>query len=94
MPIIQGIQARFRMKESEFIALPQAEKVFLVLDQGQELMNRIYVYYNIKLYLYSDFYVEIWYKQTTNKIDKLIVVELEDVVHLYESQINIQDIYS
>lgn len=82
------------MKEIEFIALSHAEKVFLVLDQGQELMNRIYVFYNIKLYLFSDFYVEIWYKQTTNKIDKLIVVELDDVVHLYESQINIKDIFS
>lgn len=82
------------MKEIEFIALSHAEKVFLVLDQGQELMNRIYIFYNIKLYLFSDFYVEIWYKQTTNKIDKLIVVELDDVVHLYESQINIKDIFS
>ena len=82
------------MKEIEFIALSHAEKVFLVLDQGQELMNRIYIFYNIKLYLFSDFYVEIWYKQTTNKIDKLIIVELADVVHLYESQINIKDIFS
>jgi len=69
-------------------------KASLVLDQGQEVMNRIYLFYNIKLYLFSGIYVEIWYKQTTNKIDKLIVVELADVMHLYESQINIQDIYS
>ena len=82
------------MKESEFIALSQQEKVFLVLDKGQELMNRIYVFYNIKLYMLSDFYVEVWYKQTTNKIDKLIVVELDGVLHLYENQINIQDIIS
>ena len=82
------------MKESEFIALSQQEKVFLVLDKGQELMNRIYVFYNIKLYMLFDFYVEVWYKQTTNKIDKLIVVELDGVLHLYENQINIQDIIS
>ena len=82
------------MKESEFIALSQQEKVFLVLDKGQELMNRIYVFYNIKLYMLFDFYVEVWYKQTTNKIDKLIVVELDGVLHLYENQINIQDINS
>lgn len=69
-------------------------KASLVLDQGQEVMNRIYLFYNIKLYLFAGIYVEIWYKQTTNKIDKLIVVELADVMHLYESQINIQDIYS
>jgi hypothetical protein len=82
------------MKESEFINLPKLEKVSLVLEQGQELMNRIYVFYNIKLYLLFDFYVEIWYKQTSNTIDKLIVVDPDEVLHLYEGQINIQDIFS
>lgn len=82
------------MNESEFMALPEAKKVSLVLEHGQELMNRIYVFYNIKLFLLFGFYVEIWYKQTTNKIDKMMVVNPDDVVHLYESQINIQDIFS
>jgi len=82
------------MKAIRFIALSQLEKVALVLDQGQELMNRIFAFYNVKLYKIFDFYVEIWYQQTTNKIDKLIVVELDEVAHLYESQINIQDIFS
>ena len=82
------------MKAIRFIALSQLEKVALVLDQGQEPMNRIFAFYNVKLYKIFDFYVEIWYQQTTNKIDKLIVVELDEVAHLYESQINIQDIFS
>jgi hypothetical protein len=82
------------MKESEFLVLSHQEKIELLFDEGQELMNRIYVFYNIKLYSIFDFYVEIWYKQTTNKIDKIISVKLADVVHLYESQINIQDLYS
>lgn len=82
------------MNQSEFNALSQLEKVTLVLEQGKELMNRIFLFYNIKLYSLSGFYIEIWYKQTTNKIDKLIVVELDEVAHFYESQINIQDIFS
>jgi hypothetical protein len=81
------------MKEIEFLALSHQEKVELLFDDGRELMNRIYVFYNIKLFSLFDFYVEIWYKQTTNKIDKVIVVKLDDVVHLYESQINIQDLF-
>jgi len=81
------------MKEIEFLALSHQEKVELLFDDGRELMNRIYVFYNIKLLSLFDFYVEIWYKQTTNKIDKVIVVKLDDVVHLYESQINIQDLF-
>ena len=82
------------MKENAFIALSQQEKVALVLDQGQELMNRIYLFYNVKLYKLFDFYIELWYAQTSNRIDKLIVVELNEVAHLYESQINIQDLFS
>jgi len=82
------------MKEKEFQALSHQEKVELLFDQGQELMNRIFVFYNIKLYSLFDFYVEIWYKQTTNKIDKLNIVKLTDIIHLYESQINIQDLFS
>jgi len=81
------------MKEIEFLALSHQEKVELLFDDGRELMNRIYVFYNIKLLSLFDFYVEIWYKQTTNKIDKVIVVKLDDIVHLYESQINIQDLF-
>ena len=82
------------MNQDEFDLLPLPEKAALVLDKGKELMNRIFLFYNIKLYMLSDFYVEIWYKQTTNKIDKLVVVELDEVAHFYESQINIQDIFS
>lgn len=82
------------MKESEFQELSHQQKVELLFDEGRELMNRIYVFYNIKLYSLFDFYVELWYKQTTNKIDKIVIVKLTDVVHLYESQINIQDLFS
>jgi hypothetical protein len=82
------------MKENEFLALSHQEQVEILFDHGQELMNRIYVFYNIKLYSLFGFYVEIWYKQTTNKIDKVNIVNLTDVVHLYESQINIQDLFS
>ncbi len=77
-----------------FKKLPVEEQVTTLLGQGQELLERIYIYYVVKLYFLEDFYVEIWYQQTTNRIDKVIVVQLDDVIHLYESQINISDLYS
>lgn len=77
-----------------FKKLPVEEQVTTLLGQGQELLERIYIYYVVKLYFLKDFYVEIWYQQTTNRIDKVIVVQLDDVIHLYESQINISDLYS
>lgn len=76
-----------------FVRMPVEEQVTTLLGQGNELMERIYIYYVIKLYRLNDFYVEIWYQQTTNRIDRVIVVELDDVIHLYESQINISDLF-
>lgn len=73
--------------------MPVEEKVTTVLGQGIELLERIYVYYIIKLYKLDDLFVEIWYKQTTIRIDKVELVELDDVIHLYESQINISDLF-
>jgi hypothetical protein len=76
-----------------FVLMPVEEQVTTLLGQGNELMDRIYIYYVVKLYRLNDFYVEIWYQQTTNRIDRVIVVELDDVIHLYESQINISDLF-
>jgi hypothetical protein len=81
------------MTPEEFYNLSIEEKVNLILTYGKELLDRVYMYYIIKLYLISGFYVEIWYHQTTRKIDRVKIIKLEDVLHLYESQINISDLY-
>lgn len=73
--------------------MPLEEQITTVLGQGIELLDRIYVFYTIKLYKLDELFIEIWYKQTTSRIDKVIVVDLDNVVHLYESQINISDLF-
>ncbi len=77
----------------QFNNMPVQEQLTTVLGQGIDLLERVYVYYIIKLYKLDDLYIEIWYKQTTNRIDKVKVVDLNDVIHLYESQINISDLF-
>lgn len=81
------------MTIDEFMSHSASERASLVLTEGEELMNRIYIYYIIKLFRYSDFFVEIWYAQTSNKIDKILVVDLDDVLHLYEKNIDISDLF-
>jgi len=76
-----------------FDSLPESEKVTEVLAHGHELMHRIYIYYVVKLFRIDNLFVEIWYQQVSNRIDKVEVVELDDVIHLYESQINISDVF-
>lgn len=82
------------LSADEFSKLSLEEQVTTLLGNGSELLERIYIYYVIKLYSFSGFFVEIWYQQTTNRIDRVIVVQLSDVIHLYESQINISDLYN
>ncbi|MDY0152863.1 MAG: hypothetical protein RBS43_11365 [Candidatus Cloacimonas sp.] len=64
-----------------------------MMKSGQELMSRIFAYYNIKLFKYADFFVEIWYQQVSNTIDKVVVVDDDDVLHLYDKKIDISDLF-
>jgi hypothetical protein len=57
------------------------------------MMFRIYMFYTVKLFRLNDFFVEIWYSQMSNKIDKVLVVDLDDVIHLYEKNIDISDLF-
>lgn len=76
-----------------FAGLPVEEQVTTLLGQGNELLERIFINYTIKVYSLNDFHVEIWYQQVTNRIDRVMIVQMEDVLHLYESQINISDLF-
>lgn len=80
------------MSIEEFMMMPKPERVHRVLTEGNELMYRIYLYYTIKLYQFSDFFVEIWYLPSSNRIDKVRIVDIDDVMHLYEKEIDISDI--
>lgn len=78
---------------SDFQNMSVSEQVTTVLGRGLELLDRIYIYYVVRLYKLDNLFIEIWYHQTTNRIDKVLLVELNDVIHLYESQINISDLF-
>jgi hypothetical protein len=82
------------MSPEEFMRLPAVERVTLILNDGRELMDRIYLYYLIRLYKIFDFYIELWYLPASNKIDKILIFELDDVMHLYEKNIDISDIFN
>ncbi|HLO89972.1 MAG TPA: hypothetical protein VK172_02295 [Lentimicrobium sp.] len=81
------------MNPEDFQELPVERRVNLVLSEGHELLDRIYMFYVIKLYAFRGLFIEIWYQQISNRIEKLQLVEMEDVLHLYESQINISDLF-
>lgn len=81
------------MNPNDFQDLPAERRVNLVLTEGHLLLERIYMFYVIKLFTFRGLFIEIWYQQISNRIDKIQLVEIDDVLHLYESQINISDLF-
>ncbi|HLN52454.1 MAG TPA: hypothetical protein VK212_02025 [Lentimicrobium sp.] len=81
------------MTPREFAELPIEKKVNLVLSEGEEVLDRIYMYYLVKLYAFKGLFIEIWYQQVTNRIDRIQLIEQEDVLHIYEKQIDLNDLF-
>jgi hypothetical protein len=46
----------------------------------------------VHLYTLSGFYTEIWYRQADNKIERVILLDEETVLDLYDAQIGLSDI--
>ena len=81
------------MTRTQFSELSINEKIELVIENGTEILNRIFLFYVIRLYSIEDFYVEVWHKTSSNKIDRVEPVQIEDVFHLYERSIDIEDLF-
>jgi uncharacterized protein (DUF1786 family) len=81
------------IKKQSFMKMCLTERAAAVLEHGHELISRIYMFYCVKLYCMGDYHVELWYRQNGHKIDKIQVVDLEDVIHHYEKEIDISDIF-
>ena len=81
------------MTKTQFAELTLNDKIELVIDQGSELLNRVFLFYVIRLYNIDELYVEVWYKTSSYKIDRIEPVEIDDVFHLYEKSIDIDDLF-
>lgn len=77
------------MTREEFESIPLDRKVYKVLELGRELAFRDFLHCHIKLYAVSDFYVEVYYVPATNKIHKVETLCLDDVLEIYQNQLDI-----
>lgn len=77
------------MTSEQFQRLTSVQQLEQVFDHGTELLSRIYIFYNIRLYLLYDFFAEVWYLQTTNRVDRIIVLNQLDVLDIYDRQIDL-----
>ncbi|MEI6764493.1 MAG: hypothetical protein WCM76_02560 [Bacteroidota bacterium] len=82
------------MTLEEFDRLPMTEKVHKTFELGDDLGRRNYLYYQVRLYMIDDFYVEIWYHPNLTKIERVEIISSEDVFAHYYEQIDISDALS
>lgn len=80
------------MTRAEFEGAPLKEKVYKVLEAGKPLADRQFLYFQIRLYALSDFYAEIWYVPSTNQIDRVETLTLDEVLRSYDGMFNISDL--
>ena len=80
------------MNQASFEKATFKEKVYIVLEQGREISARQFLYYHIKLYMLHDFFAEIWYIPSSNKIDKVETLILDEVLHIYRNQFDISSL--
>ncbi|MFO7977871.1 MAG: hypothetical protein R6U64_04365 [Bacteroidales bacterium] len=80
------------MTKSEFHQLPVKEKVYLIFEYGQEITSRQFLYFNIKLYHVYNFFAEVWYIPSGNKIEKVEPLNLDEVLHLYKNYFDISEL--
>lgn len=80
------------MDVEKFRKLHIFSQVEILLSDGHHILSRIFLFYNVHLYTCQDFFAEIWYKQTVNKIDRVIVLDQKDVLDLYEDKITLGEL--
>ena len=59
-----------------------------VFQEGKYIGVREYYNHSINLYSLNDFFVEVWYSPTENKIEKIEVLESEKTLDLYIDKMN------
>ncbi len=81
------------INQSDFNRFSPLKQTQVLFEKGKELMFRHEGEYTVKLYRLSEFFVEIWYLARINKVLRVEVVSIDDVIHQYESEINIMDLF-
>lgn len=76
----------------DFNRLPKNEQVYILFHKGKEVIVRRHSKRIVKLFLIDNLFVEIWYCPHMNIIEKITVIDEEELISLYEKEINIKEL--
>jgi hypothetical protein len=73
----------------DYNILPDEQKAIILWDKGVFIMNRYHEEFSINLYSLFDFYVEVWYEDTINSINKFRTFKSASQLNPYIDRINL-----
>jgi len=76
----------------DFSRLPKNEQVYKLFHEGKEVFARKHLQRIVKLFLIESLFVEVWYCPHMNIIEKIKVIDEEELIDLYEKEINIKEL--
>lgn len=74
------------MTINEFKKLSQKQQAIEIFNNGKHITIRHENGYIVNLYLVDDIFVEIWYKQERNQIDRIEIIEDSNTIDIYIDQ--------
>lgn len=80
------------LTEKEFGRLSLNKKYQLVKKEATYLGARLFESYNVKLFGYNDFYIEVWYRLGLNQIYWIEVLKNKDTLKDYADQLDLKDL--
>ncbi|TVQ13554.1 MAG: hypothetical protein EA361_09355 [Bacteroidetes bacterium] len=80
------------MKAPEFKNIPLQQKTYLVFEYGSEIATRQFLYFNIKLYTLFGFFAEVWYVPKNNKIEKIELLSVDEILAMYKKEFDISEL--
>jgi len=76
-------------KGNHFSELPKNEQVYQLFRNGKELFVRRQDNFIVRLFAISGNFVEIWYETEQNRIDRIEVINEDQLLYSYQDELNI-----
>lgn len=82
------------ISKQEFNKLNLNKRILLLRSEGECVAERYHLSYQVYLYAYSDFYVEVWMKVGLNMVQWIEVVNSQETLKMYIKDIDIDELFS
>ena len=81
------------MEKEEFIKLTIAERTEFLWRYGEIISEKVYYECNISLFLFENFYVEVFFNRVLNEIVGVEIQENCQILYEYVKDLDLNEIY-